>query len=75
VDKSTDQVKIDLKVRKNSGKPFKSGLKINTVKDIVKHPLLGTDAFTFIEDDSIVEVRQCEEINLTICEENYDTIQ
>lgn len=59
MDKSTDQTKTYLKVRKNSGKPFKSGLKINTVKDIVKHPILGSEAYTFQEDDSIVETRQC----------------
>ena len=48
-----------MKVKKKSGKPFKSGLKINTVKDVVKHPILGTEAFSFEEDDSIVEIKIC----------------
>jgi len=54
---------IGKKVTKSNGKkepkPFKSGSKINTVMGIVKHPILGIDAFTFLEDDSIVECRRC----------------
>jgi len=53
-------------VRKKSGnnntlqpKPFKSGNKFNTVKDIVIHPIMGTPAYTFVEDDSIVECSRC----------------
>jgi len=56
---------IGCKVRKTSGKnhqnepkPFKSGLKINTVKGIITHPQLGIPAFTFYEDDSYVECRR-----------------
>lgn len=45
-----------------SGKPFKSGSKINTVKGIIKHPILNIPAFTFNEDDSYVECRRCEEV-------------
>lgn len=47
-------------VSKPSRKPFKSGLKINTVKDVVDHPILHVPSFTFFEDKSIVECRQCQ---------------
>jgi hypothetical protein len=40
-------------------KPFKSGLKENTVKSVITHPQLGTPAFTFEEDDSYVECKRC----------------
>ena len=46
--------------RKRSGKPFKSGLKVNTIKGVVVHPTLNIPAYTFSEDDSYVECRQCE---------------
>lgn len=50
-----------MKVKKKSGKPFKSGNKVNTVKDIVNHPILrGEKAYTFYEDDSYVNVVMCE---------------
>lgn len=51
---------IGKKVFKTSGKPFKSKLKVNTVKGLTDHPILKIPAFTFVEDDSIVECRQCE---------------
>lgn len=61
-----DKSWIGQKVRKASGrsnqlssKPFKSGNKVNTVKEIVNHPQLNVPAFTFLEDDSIVECRKC----------------
>lgn len=44
-------------------KPFKSGQKINTVKDVIEHPILHIPAYTFIEDDSYVECRRCEVID------------
>lgn len=54
------------KVVKISGKPFKSGQRINTVKEIVKHPYKNNkvtgepvDAYTFYEDDSVVEENVC----------------
>jgi hypothetical protein len=57
---------IGQKVRKTSGranqlcsKPFKSGNRTNTVKEIVNHPQLNVPAFTFLEDDSVVECRRC----------------
>jgi len=40
-------------------KPFKSGFKINTVKDVVVHPILLTPAYIFEEDVSYVECRKC----------------
>lgn len=53
-------------VRKKSGnnnslapKPFKSGRRFNTVKGIVVHPNTGQLAYSFIEDDSIVECSRC----------------
>ena len=49
-------------VRKLSGKPFKSGSLLNTVKTVTEHPNkmspdtnTGVAAYTFFEDESIVE--------------------
>ena len=54
---------IGKKVQKVSPKKFKSGSKINTVKGVVMHPILkNLKAFTFEEDDSIVECRRCREV-------------
>lgn len=50
---------IGLKVRKKTGKPFKSTFKVNTIKGIVKHDITKLYAYTFEEDDSTVEVRCC----------------
>jgi len=51
---------IGKRVKKTSPKPFKSGSKVNTVKGIVPHPIMkDLMAFTFEEDDSIVECRKC----------------
>lgn len=51
---------IGNKVRNKSFKPFKSGLKIHTVKGIIEHPeLWGVEAYTFEEDDSYVRVSMC----------------
>lgn len=50
---------IGKRVSKNSPKPFKSGEKINTIKDVINHPILNIPAYTFIEDDSYVECRRC----------------
>ena len=60
----TEQEAADLvgkRVEKKSGKPFKSRLKINTVKAVVEHPLKpgGGLAFTFVEDDSVVTASLC----------------
>jgi hypothetical protein len=51
---------IGLQVFKPSGKPFKSSERINTVKCLTTNPHTGRVAFSFIEDDSIVDVIQCE---------------
>jgi len=51
---------IGKKVEKYSGKPFKSGKRVNTVKSIAPHPHRdGKEAYTFEEDDSFVSVEQC----------------
>lgn len=54
---------IGKQVFKPSGKPFKSTLKFNTVKGVVCNPNTGKVAFTFVEDDSFVDVDKCEEMN------------
>lgn len=40
-------------------KPFLSGLRVNTIKGVINHPILNVPAYTFNEDDSFVEVRRC----------------
>lgn len=40
-------------------KPFKSGLKINTVTGVVIHEQTGSPGFTFAEDESVVECFRC----------------
>ncbi len=40
-------------------KPFKSGLKVNTVRGVIEHPMLQVPAFVFEEDDSYVACRTC----------------
>lgn len=41
-------------------KPFKSGFKTNTISGVIKHPIMEKEfAYTFLEDDSYVEVRRC----------------
>lgn len=46
--------------RQNRPKPFKSGKKVNTVKGVIEHPIIGGPAFTFEEDDSFVRCSICE---------------
>lgn len=59
---------IGTKVYKPSGKPFKSTFKVNTISGVVEHPYkkdkngVGVPSYTFIEDDSIVEVAMCKSI-------------
>lgn len=58
------EINIGKKVSKTSKNntepnPFKSGLKINTIKGVINHPILNIPAYTFYEDDSYVEVRRC----------------
>jgi len=55
-----------IKVKKKSDKPFKSGLLVNTVKDIAinqKDPK-KRHAYVFYEDDSMVNVDACEILNI-----------
>lgn len=40
-------------------KKFKSGNLINTISDVINHPILNIPAYTFVEDDSFVECRRC----------------
>lgn len=41
-------------------KPFQSGFKTNTISGVIKHPIMEKEfAYTFLEDDSYVEVRRC----------------
>lgn len=55
---------IGSKVHKHmSGKPFKSGLVVNTIKGVINHPHLNIPAYTFEEDESYVECRRCEPIS------------
>lgn len=51
-----------VRVKKSSGKPFKSGHKVNTVAGLTCNPNTDELAYTFVEDDSIVDCKQCEEI-------------
>lgn len=53
----------DKHLKKHNPKPFKSGLKINTIKGIINHPHLNIPAYTFVEDDSFVECRRCQIID------------
>ena len=47
-----------VRVEKLSGKPFKSGHKINTVKGLTYNPHSGELAYTFIDDESMVDCHQ-----------------
>lgn len=49
-----------MRVQKKSGKPFKSGRKVNTVKSITENPYCGKPGYTFFEDDSVVNCELCE---------------
>lgn len=54
---------IGKKVKKKSGKPFKSGLKVNTVKKLTHNPNTKKPAFFFEEDQSVVDAHICEIVN------------
>lgn len=52
------------KVVKMSGKPFKSGSKVNTIKGTTVHPVFpDKTAYTFVEDDSVVEAWRCKPVD------------
>lgn len=60
--KETEIYSVGTQVVKFSGKPFKSGLKINTIKAVVESPYKidketgnGVPAYTFEEDESVVD--------------------
>jgi len=52
-------IRVGDKVIKKSRKPFKSGDKVGTVKNITVNPYTNRTAFSFIEDNSIVDAHQC----------------
>ena len=49
-----------MKVRKKTGKPFKSGQKVNTIKQVAAHDHTTQPAFSFVEDGSTVECFRCQ---------------
>ncbi len=51
---------IGQKVKKKNGKPFQSRLKVNTIKEIVVNSYTHLPAYSFNEDSSIVDQKQCE---------------
>lgn len=59
IGKKVTKKQINEKKKDYNPKPFKSGSKINTVSGLVRHPHLRIPAYTFEEDDSIVECRRC----------------
>lgn len=59
-------------VKFSSGKPFKSGLRENTVKGIITHEITGHPAFIFEEDDSYVETQICFPSNLKV---SFDEVE
>lgn len=74
----TPEIGIGKAVYKPSGKPFKSGLKHNTVKELVINPNTNKVAYSFNEDDSVVDVYQCELVEsveiVEIVESNGETL-
>lgn len=52
-------------------KPFKSGSKINTVRGLILHPILGVEAFTFHQDESYVACHSCELVD-EVCVCTFD---
>lgn len=55
---------VGKRVVKKSKKPFKSGHRIATVKEVTINPFSDKIAFSFLEDDSVV--------NCELCREYYD---
>lgn len=48
-----------VRVEQSNDKTFKSGHKINTVKGLTCNENTGNLAYTFVEDDSIVDCIEC----------------
>lgn len=46
-------------VKKQSDKPFKSGNKRNTIAGYTNNPHTNESAYTFAEDDSVVNCDRC----------------
>lgn len=49
---------VGKKVVKRSNRPFKSELKVNTATGVVRNPNTHLWALTFVEDESVVDVKQ-----------------
>lgn len=49
------EIKVGDRVIKKSGKPFKSGIKVNTVRERTVNPNTNLPAMAFHEDDSVVD--------------------
>ena len=49
---------IGKKVKKKSNRPFKSTNKINTIKGVLRNNNTKLWAFSFVEDDSCVDIKQ-----------------
>lgn len=55
----TDIIANGTLVRKKGNKPFSNGEKTATVKGVVPHPYNeGQQAYTFVEHDTVVDVRR-----------------
>lgn len=67
--KVEDAICIGDKVVKKSGKPFKSGLKIGTVLEIVPNPYTGKPGIRIKEDNSIVDLHILCKYENTQCKE------
>ena len=63
-DVETLRLKVGDKVRKISGKPFKSGKWVGTIAGVTINPHTQLPAFTFAEDDSVVDMKQCRKTEL-----------
>jgi len=63
---SSEILTFPFKVKKKSGKPFKSMLKINTAVGTVKNENDPNkkDAFIFKEDNSVVNVDMCDIVDI-----------
>ena len=55
---------VGCKVEKDSGKPFKSGSKQNTVNGVIWNEKFNWAMYTFEDDDSQVECRRCKKVEI-----------
>lgn len=63
IGKRVSKKQINPKGNPCTPRPFKSGFRNNTIKDVINHPILNIPAYTFVEDDSYVECRRCQVID------------